>query len=127
MDGEKIIEEKTDLSQLTKRYTDKVIEFIKKKRDKPFFIYLPHTYPHLPLVPNPLFKGKSEAGAYGDVIEEIDWSTGTILDTLKSLGLDGNTIVIFTSDNGPAPQFAQKHHSAGQLTGSKYTSWEGGA
>jgi len=126
MDGRTVIRKKTDLSKLTGLYTRKVIEFIKRKKGTPFFIYLPHTYPHLPLVPNPRFKGKSKAGAYGDVIEEIDWSTGQILDTLRSLGLDKSTIVIFTSDNGPAPQFARQYHSAGKLTGSKYTSWEGG-
>ena len=126
MDGKSIVEQKADLSQLTKRYTEKVIEFIKRKKDGAFFIYLPHTYPHTPIVPNPRFKGKSKAGAYGDVIEEIDWSTGAILDTLKSLDLDQNTIVIFTSDNGPTPRSAKKYRSAGKLKGSKYTSWEGG-
>ena len=126
MEGRKITEKKTDLRQLTKRYTGKVIDFITRKKDSPFFVYLPHTYPHLPLVPNPRFKGKSKAGAYGDVIEEIDWSTGEILDTLASLGLDKNTIVIFTSDNGPTPDAAKKYQSAGKLRGSKYTSWEGG-
>ena len=126
MEGRKITEKKTDLRQLTKRYTGKVIDFITRKKDSPFFVYLPHTYPHTPIVPNPRFKGKSKAGAYGDVIEEIDWSTGEILDTLASLGLDKNTIVLFTSDNGPTPTAAKKYQSAGPLTGSKYTSWEGG-
>jgi len=126
MEGRKVTEKKTDLRRLTRRYTEKVIDFIQRKKDTPFFAYLPHTYPHTPLVPNPRFKGKSKAGAYGDVIEEIDWSTGEILDTLTSLGLDGNTIVIFTSDNGPTPQAAAKFRSAGKLRGSKYTSWEGG-
>jgi len=126
MDGRKVIEKKTDLRTLTKRYTEKVVEFIKRKKDGPFFVYLPHTYPHSPLVPNPRFKGKSKAGAYGDVIEEIDWSVGVILDTVKSLGLDENTLVIFTSDNGPTPAAAKKYASTGPLIGSKYTSWEGG-
>jgi arylsulfatase A-like enzyme len=126
MDGRKIVEKKTDLSTLTSRYTKKVVEFIKRRKDKPFFIYLPHTYPHTPLVPNARFKGKSNAGAYGDVIEEIDWSTGVILDTIRSLGLDNDTIVVFTSDNGPTPAAARRYRSAGKLTGSKYTSWEGG-
>jgi arylsulfatase A-like enzyme len=126
MEGRTVTEKKTDLSKLTRRYTEKVIDFIKRKKDAPFFVYLPHTYPHTPIVPNPRFKGKSKAGAYGDVIEEIDWSTGEILDTLASLELDKNTIVIFTSDNGPTPDAAKKYQSAGKLTGSKYTSWEGG-
>ncbi len=126
MDGKEIIEEKTDLTTLTKRYTERVLDFIKRKKDQPFFVYLPHTYPHTPIRPNPNFAGKSEAGAYGDVIEEIDWSAGQILDTLKQLDLDEHTLVIFISDNGPTPKAAQEHNSAGPLRGSKYTSWEGG-
>lgn len=126
MDGKKIIEKKTDLTTLTKRYTERVVDFIQRKKDQPFFIYLPHTYPHTPIKPNPKFAGKSKAGDYGDVIEEIDWSTGVILDTLKKLELDERTLVIFTSDNGPAPKNVEAYRSAGSLQGSKFTSWEGG-
>ena len=126
MDGKTVIEQKTDLTTLTSRYTRRVVDFIKRKKDQPFFIYLPHTYPHTPIKPNPNFAGKSKAGAYGDVIEEIDWSAGVILDTLKELRLDERTMVIFTSDNGPTPNAAKAHQSAGELQGSKYTSWEGG-
>lgn len=125
-DGRKVVSKKANLAKITERYTERVIDFINRKKDEPFFIYLPHTYPHGPLVPNPKFKGKSKAGNYGDVIEELDWSTGKILDTLTELGLDENTIVIFSSDNGPVPQFAEQYDSSGKYKGSKYTSWEGG-
>ncbi len=126
MRGRKVVAKKADLSKLTANYTKAAVEFITRKKDVPFFIYLPHTFPHLPLVASAKFKGKSKAGVYGDVIEEIDWSCGTILDTLKTLGLDENTIVIFTSDNGPTPKAAKAYQSAGKFKGSKYTSFEGG-
>ena len=96
-----IIEYPTDQNTLTKRYTEEAIAFIKKNKEKPFFIYLPHTMPHIPLYATPQFEGKSEIGLYGDTIEELDWSTGQILDTLRKLKIDENTLVIYTSDNGP--------------------------
>ncbi len=96
-----IIEYPADQNTLTKRYTEQAVSFIKKNRDKPFFIYLPHTMPHIPLYATPEFEGKSEIGLYGDSIEELDWSTGQILDTLRQLKLDKNTLVVYTSDNGP--------------------------
>ena len=96
-----IIEYPVDQNTLTKRYTEEAISFIKKNKEKPFFIYLPHTMPHIPLYATPQFEGKSEIGLYGDTIEELDWSTGQILETLRKLKLDKNTLVIYTSDNGP--------------------------
>ena len=96
-----IIEYPADQNTLTKRYTEEAISFIKKNKAKPFFIYLPHTMPHIPLYATPQFEGKSEIGLYGDTIEELDWSTGQILETLRKLKLDKNTLVVYTSDNGP--------------------------
>jgi arylsulfatase A-like enzyme len=96
-----IIEYPADQNTLTKRYTEEAISFIKKNKEKPFFIYLPHTMPHIPLYATPPFEGKSKIGLYGDTIEELDWSTGQILETLRKLKLDQNTLVIYTSDNGP--------------------------
>ncbi|MBT6378756.1 MAG: sulfatase [Opitutales bacterium] len=122
----KMIAELTDLSQLVSNYTDKATEFIENNRSKPFFLYLAHNYPHVPLKPNPAFAGTSRAGPYGDIIEELDTSTGTLMDTLKELELNQNTLVIFTSDNGPLPKFATDYNSSGPLRGSKYNTFEGG-
>jgi len=96
-----IIEYPADQNTLTKRYTEEAVSFIRKNKDKPFFIYLPHTMPHIPLYATPQFEGKSQIGLYGDTIEELDWSTGQILETLRKLKLDKNTLVVYTSDNGP--------------------------
>ena len=98
--GEEVIEAPADQSTLTQRYTEQVVGFIEKHRNDPFFVYLPHTFPHLPLFASPRFRGRSANGRYGDTIEEIDWSTGEILDCLDRLNLADNTLVIFTSDNG---------------------------
>jgi arylsulfatase A-like enzyme len=98
---EKMIEQNADMSQLTRRYTDEAISFIKQNKETPFFVYLAHTMPHVRLAVSDNFKGKSAGGLYGDVVEEIDWNVGRILETLKAEGLDDNTYVIFTSDNGP--------------------------
>ncbi len=120
MRNDKVIEYPAVQATLTERYTAEAIRFIKANKDKPFFIYLPHTMPHWPLHVSERFKGKSGAGLFGDVIMCIDWSVGQILSTLKSLGLDRKTLVIYTSDNGPAAG------SAGPLRGRKGTTWEGG-
>lgn len=101
MRDEKIVEYPADQNTLTKRYTEEAVKFIKANRDRPFFIYLPHTMPHIPLFVTPEFEGKSEIGLYGDAVEEIDWSTGQILDTLRELKIDKHTLVVYTSDNGP--------------------------
>lgn len=124
--NEKVIEKKADMSTLTRRYTDEAVAFIEKSKDKPFFVYLAHTMPHTLLAVSKEFKGKSPGGFYGDVIEEIDFNVGRILDKVKQLGLDDNTYIIFTSDNGP--WWIKKEHGghAAPLRGSKTSCWEGG-
>lgn len=121
---------------LTVNYTKKAVEFIRRHKDGPFFLYLAHSMPHLPISTSKEFIGKSKAGLYGDVIETIDWSTGELLSTLKTLGIDDNTIMVFASDNGPWQNLPERmlqkgvEHwhagSAGLLRGSKATSYEGG-
>jgi arylsulfatase A-like enzyme len=124
--NDETIEEMPDQSLLTKRYTDEAIRFIKQNKDKPFFVYLPHTFPHVPLFASERFKDKSPRGLYGDVVEELDWSTGEILKTLRELGLADNTLVMFTSDNGPWLSKKLEGGSAGLLREGKGTTWEGG-
>ena len=124
--GLEVIEKKPDQSQLTQRYTQEAIQFIKANREKPFFLYLPHTMPHVPLSASEKFAGKSKRGPYGDAIEEIDWSTGEILKTLKELGLDEDTLVIFTSDNGPWTSKGKDGGSAAPWVGGKFKPTEGG-
>ena len=115
-----LIEEGPDQSYLTKRYTEEAIRQIKGHKDQPFFIYLAHNMPHLPLHASPAFLGKSEKGLYGDVIMELDWSVGEIVKTLKEEGIYDHTLFIFTSDNGP------RVGSAKPLRGLKAETWEGG-
>ena len=119
--NERVIESPVDQPMLTPRYTKEVVNFIYKNKDKPFLVYLPHTFPHVPLFASSRFKGKSERGRYGDTIEEIDWSTGEILKALKDTGVDENTLVLFTSDNG-----SQQKGSNYPLRGRKGQTWEGG-
>ena len=134
--NEQVIEKKADMNTLTRRYTDEAVAFIKKNKDRPFFVYVPHTMPHTRLGASDAFRGKSKRGLYGDVVEEIDAGAGRILDTIKQLGLDETTYVIFTSDNGP---WAIKNRdnengsrpedhggSAAPLRGAKTSTWEGG-
>ncbi len=117
-----------EMGQLTKMYTEKSVEFIKENKDQPFFLYLAHNMPHVPLGASEAFRGKSEEGFYGDVIEELDWSMGQIQKVLKELELDENTIVIFTSDNGPWIEEKIGDHAgnAFPLKGYKMQTWEGG-
>jgi len=126
MQNTKIIEKPADQTTLTKRYTEQAIQFITTTKQNPFFLYLAHSMPHVPLFASKDFKGTSERGLYGDVIEEIDWSVGKILNELKKEGLDRNTIVIFASDNGPWSIFNENGGSTGPLSGAKGTSYEGG-
>ncbi|MHC4148093.1 MAG: sulfatase-like hydrolase/transferase, partial [Planctomycetota bacterium] len=126
VEGEQAIEYDPDQSQLTRRYTEKAIEFIRQNKDKPFFVYLPHTMVHVPLFVSERFKGKSEQGMYGDVIMEIDWSVGQIMSVLKEVGVDEKTLVIFTSDNGPWLAYGDHGGLAGPLREGKGTTWEGG-
>ncbi|MDO8684130.1 MAG: sulfatase [Armatimonadota bacterium] len=126
MRNEEIIEAPVDQDTLTRRYTQEAIAFIKQNKNKPFFVYLPHTMPHVPLAASDRFRGKSKRGLYGDVIEEIDWSLGEIRKALAEEGLDKNTLVIFTSDNGPWLSQGENGGSAGPLRDGKMTVFEGG-
>ena len=116
-----IIEDPVDQTTLTQRYTSEALRFIEQNKDNPFFLYIPHSFPHVPLFVTEEFEGQSSAGLYGDVVETIDWSMGQILEKLNELGIDENTMVIFTSDNGPWFE-----GSSGQFRNRKGTSWEGG-
>lgn len=153
LEGERVVEAPVDQSRLTQRYTERAVAFIRENRERPFFLYLPHTMPHIPQYASPAFAGKSKGGLYGDAIEELDWSTGVIIDTLQELHLAGRTLVIFTSDNGaplrreagaptrgktksaakkpaaPAGERFPGHAQGGdngQLRGGKGTTFEGG-
>ncbi len=116
-----VVEETVDQTTLTEKYTDETVKFIEAHKDGPFFVYLAHSMPHVPLFVSKKFEGKSAAGLYGDVIEAIDWSVGQVLDTVARLGLDESTLIVFTSDNGPWWE-----GSAGDLRNRKGSSWEGG-
>ena len=134
--NEKLIEPNSNMATLTRRYTDEAIAFIKKHRQQPFFVYVPHTMPHTRLDASPQFKGKSKRGLYGDVIEEIDFNVGRILDALEEFKLNEKTYVLFTSDNGPwliknkdlADGRLPGDHggSAGPLRSGKVSTFEGG-
>ena len=124
--NEEVFEHPADQASLTERYTREALAFITANRDKPFFLYLPHTMPHVPLFVSERFRGKSAGGLYGDVIECIDWSCGQIVDTLKALGLDRNTIVVFLSDNGPWLSKGPNGGCALPLRAGKGTTYEGG-
>ena len=126
--------------RITSDYTKEALNYIEKNKDNPFFLYLAHNMPHIPVGASKDFKGKSQYGPYGDTIEEIDWSTGQILDKLKELGIDDNTLIIFTSDNGPwvettrsmkpgGKPFIPRDHSgsAAPLRGWKMSTWDGGS
>ncbi|MDU1906313.1 MAG: sulfatase [Dysgonomonas sp.] len=126
IDGNKIIGYNTDQTRFTTDYTDRSVDFIKKNKNKPFFIYLAHSMPHVPLAVSDKFKGKSELGLYGDVMMEIDWSVGQIIKTLRELGLEENTLVILTSDNGPWANYGNHAGSAGGLREAKATTFDGG-
>jgi arylsulfatase A len=115
-----------DQNQLTTRYTERAVEFIARNKDRPFFLYLAHSMPHVPLHVSDKFRGKSAQGLYGDVIEEIDWSVGRIMRELDEQGLAEETLVIFTSDNGPWLSYGEHAGNAGPLREGKGTCWEGG-
>jgi len=126
IENNEIIERPVDQTTITKRFSDKAVEFIKKSKEDNFFIYLAHNLPHIPLYASDDFLGKSKGGLYGDVIEEIDHGIGLIMEELKKNNLDKNTIVVFTSDNGPWLPFETHSGSAGLLREGKGTTWEGG-
>ena len=126
LQDETVIEYSPDLSQLTKRYTDKALDFINRNAQNPFFLYLAHTMPHVPLAVSDDFKGRSVEGLYGDVIMEIDWSVGQILELLDELGIADETLVVFASDNGPWLAYGDDAGSARPLREGKFTTFEGG-
>ena len=123
---DEVIETNPDPSEFTREFTCKAIEFIQSNRSKPFFIYLAHPLPHVPLAVSGTFAGQSEQGLYGDVMMEIDWSVGEIIRTLRQLSLEKNTLVIFTSDNGPWINYGNHAGSTGGLREGKGTTFEGG-
>jgi arylsulfatase A len=116
-----IIESPVDLNTLTWRYTQQAVDFIRRSSSVPFFLYMPHTFPHIPLAASPDFTGRSGMGLYADVVEEVDWSIGQVLGALQDSGVDQNTLVMFTSDHGPFYQ-----GSPGRLRGRKGDTFEGG-
>ncbi|MFM8360976.1 MAG: sulfatase, partial [Verrucomicrobiota bacterium] len=124
--GTTVIEPQPDQRQLTRRYTDESLAFIRQHRRRPFFLYLAHTFPHVPLFASAGFRGKSLAGRYGDVVEELDWSVGRIVALLRELRLERQTLVVFSSDNGPWLLFDHHGGSAGPLREGKGSTWEGG-
>ena len=118
---ETVIEQPVEQTTLTARYTEQAVSFIRENEQGPFFLYLAHTFPHIPLYASDAFRGKSNAGEYGDAVEEIDWSTGQIVNTLRQLDLLDNTLILFTSDNG-----AWWEGSNGSFRGAKGSTWDGG-
>ena len=126
VEGEKSIELNPDQRNLTTWYTERAVKFIEANRERPFFLYVPHSMPHVPLFVLEKNAGKSSVGLYGDVIQEIDWSVGQILETLDKHQLAQHTLVVFTSDNGPWLSYGHHAGSAGSLREGKGTSFEGG-
>ena len=126
MRNDEVIERPADHRTLTQRYTDEALRFIAANKTRPFFLYLAHSLPHIPLARSANFVGQSRGGMYGDVIEEIDWSMGRLLDGLRAAGVERRTLVIFTSDNGPWLPFRTHGGSSGPLKEGKGTTWEGG-
>jgi arylsulfatase A-like enzyme len=124
--NEQMIEQPADQSTLTRRYTEQALKFINQNKAKPFFVYFAHTFPHVPLFASSKFKGASLRGPYGDVVEELDWSVGRILEALRTNKLSDNTFVFFTSDNGPWLIQGMAGGSAGPLKDGKGSTWEGG-
>jgi arylsulfatase A-like enzyme len=121
-----VVQRPADQLTITRRYTEAAVDFIQQHGNGPFFLYLAHSMPHIPLFASDRFQGTSRRGLYGDVIEEIDWSVGQILETLRQRNLVQNSIVFFTSDNGPWLPFGTHGGSAGLLREGKGTTWEGG-
>jgi arylsulfatase A-like enzyme len=126
IENEKVVQTMPDQTQLTTWYTERAVQFITDNKDKPFFLYVPHSMPHVPLFVSDKFKGKTERGLFGDVISEIDWSVGQILDALKTSSVDEQTLVLFSSDNGPWLSYGNHAGSAGPLREGKGTTWDGG-
>ncbi|HZN36738.1 MAG TPA: sulfatase [Pirellulaceae bacterium] len=126
IEGDKVAETDPDQSQFTRRFTDRAIAFIEKNKDRPFFLYVPHVMPHVPIFASAEFRGKSSAGLYGDVVQELDAGVGDVLAALDRLKLSEKTLVIFCSDNGPFLSYGNHAGSAGRLREGKLTTFEGG-
>lgn len=125
-DGDRVVELDPDQSTFTRRFTERALDFIDSHRSEQFFVYLPHVMPHVPIFASPSFQGTSRRGVYGDVVQELDWSVGKILERLDELQLADNTIVMFFSDNGPWLSYGEHAGSAGVLREGKLTCFEGG-
>lgn len=121
-----VVERPAQQETLTRRYTEEAIRFMRMNRDRPFFLVLSWNMPHVPLFATDRFRTGSEGGLYAAAVEELDWSVGEVMATLRELGLERETLVVFTSDNGPIPLFRERGGSAGLLRGGKGTTWEGG-
>jgi arylsulfatase len=126
IEGDSVVETNSDQSQFTTMFTERTVDFIKRNRNNPFFVYLAHPMPHVPLFVSEKFAGKSEQGLYGDVMMELDWSMGQINDVLDELDLSQNTLVVFTSDNGPWLNYGNHAGSSGGLREGKGCTFEGG-
>jgi arylsulfatase A len=126
IEGDRVVAYNPDQTQLTSWYTERAVRFIEKNKDRPFFLYVPHSMVHVPLFVSDKFKGKSQRGLFGDVVMEIDWSVGQILDTLRRLDLDRDTMVLFCSDNGPWLSYGDHAGSAKPLREGKGTTFDGG-
>jgi arylsulfatase A-like enzyme len=125
-DGETVIDRDLDQAEFTKRLTERAVEFIESHVDEPFFLYVPHIMPHVPIFASEAFAGTSARGLYGDVVEELDWSVGQIVNAIDRLGLAENTLVLFTSDNGPFLSYGSHAGSNGVFREGKLTTFEGG-
>lgn len=126
IEGDKVVAVNPDQRNLTTSYTERAVQFIEQNQHQPFFLYVPHNMPHVPLAVSERHKGKSKQGLYGDVITEIDWSVGQILRALKKHKIDDQTLVVFISDNGPWLSYGNHAGSAKPLREGKGTCWEGG-
>jgi arylsulfatase A len=126
IENETVVQTMPDQTQLTTWYTERAVQFIAESKDRPFFVYVPQSMPHVPLFVSDKFKGKTERGLFGDVIAEIDWSVGQIFAALKQHSLDEQTLVLFSSDNGPWLSYGNHSGSAGPLREGKGTTWDGG-
>jgi len=126
IEGDAVVARDPDQRQLTRQYTERAVRFIERNADRPFFLYVPHTMPHVPLHVSAAFAGRTGGGLYADVIAELDWSVGQILDAVARIGQDANTLVIFTSDNGPWASYGNHAGSVGPFRESKGTTFEGG-
>ena len=126
INGRKVVEHPVNQEFLTKRYTEEAVKWIRSKKDDRFFLYLAHNMPHAPIFASPKFQGRSKNGRFGDVVEEIDWSVGQVMKAIKDSDIEKNTLVVFTSDNGPWTMFGPHGGTAKPLRGEKGTSWEGG-